>query len=52
MKNNIEKLILPLCGIRQGKYYLFFGAGISCDSFDANGKKMKKLFDDEIQAKK
>ena len=37
MKNSIEKLDFIIDGIKQGKYSLFLGAGISCDSFDAKG---------------
>lgn len=48
MKNNIEKLDFIIDGIKQGKYSLFLGVGIFCDSFDANGKKMRKLLEDEI----
>lgn len=48
VKSNIEKLDFIIDGIKQGKYSLFLGAGISCDGFDANGKKMRKLLEDEI----
>lgn len=40
MKNNIEKIDFILDGIKQGKYSLFLGSGVSCDSFDSKGNPL------------